>query len=92
MATPLQCICFICTHIGHREGTPRGIPNDLHRQDDRARKIGPALLPAPSSAVTSYESGGGHITTPRPHGFDPLADDDLKKEYERASFPSEVLI
>ena len=73
-------------YIGHREGTPRGIPNVLHHQDDRARKIEPALLLTPSSAVTSYERGGGHITAPRPYGLDPLADDDSKKDMRKQAF------
>ena len=73
-------------HVGHREGSPRGIPNDLHRQDNRAKQIEPALLPTSSSAVTSYESGGGHITAPRPHGLDPLADDGVKQSMREQAF------
>lgn len=44
-------------YIGHREDTTRGIPNVLHHQDDRARKIEPALLLTFSSAIISYEWG-----------------------------------
>ena len=56
------CACAsFCTHIGHRKGPSRGTPNDLHHQDDRARNIELALLSAPLSAVTSYESGGGSV-------------------------------
>jgi len=40
-------------------------------------------LPTSSSAVTSYESGGGHITAPRPHGLDPLAEDGVKQSMRK---------
>ena len=65
---------------------PRGIPNTLHLQDDRAKKIDPALLPTTSMAVASYEHSGGHITAPRPYGVDPLAANDSKRDIREEAF------
>lgn len=71
---------------GLRSGMPRGIPNTLQLQDDRAKKIDSALVPTPSQAVATYESNGGNITSPRPYGTDPLADDLEKKQTRDEAF------
>ena len=77
-------MCFCLHDIGHRD-MPQSIPKILHLQDDRARKIDPALLPTPSNAVASYVVSG-HITVPRPYGVDPLADDDSERDVRQKAF------
>lgn len=78
--------CLHTLYTGHWEGMPRGIPNTLHLQDDRAKKIDQTLLPTPSMATASYEHGGGHITAPRPYGEDPLAADGSKRDIREKAF------
>lgn len=53
---------------------------------DRAKKIDLALVRTPSQAVATYESNGGNITSPRPYGTDPLADDLEKKQTRDEAF------
>lgn len=65
---------------------PHGIPNTLQLQDDRTKKINSTLVPTPAQAVATYESNGGNITSPRPYGIDPLAEDHEKRQTRDQAF------
>lgn len=64
---------------------PRGIPNILQLQTVQRRLIW-HWVRTPSQAVATYESNGGNITSPRPYGTDPLADDLEKKQTRDEAF------
>ena len=61
--------------VARRRGIPRGVPNRLMQQDNRARVVILSLLPQTNQAIQLYESSGGRLSDPTSFGSDPLHGD-----------------
>ena len=71
---------------GQRRGLPRGVPDILYMQNNRARKIPQTLLPLPEQASEAYRNTMGVLTDPSPYGRDPLDQDTTKNRLRLQAF------
>ncbi len=55
-------------------GINRGVPNIRAADNNHAARVDPAIVPDVASAISFYESSGGHLTLPNVYGFDTLAE------------------
>ena len=76
--------------------TGKGHPNDLERDNNKAKPIPPDVLPTVEQAVELFEQDGGHLTIWPEFGFDPLASSEhlAKRRFDsfHQSFPNMATI